>query len=280
MRHQTSVAWDYLSGVLNQAWDFALFASLPVIGLALAPLIDRRLRPVTLLAATTGLTILVVLLSGTGRGELGRVWIFFMPLVLLAGAGSLQRMRLSERRLMIAAQVVWLLALTATFDPINSRLPGPPAYASVAAPAMDAPLVPAAATFGDRLRLVGYQAEYDRTAGALNVALHWQALRTMSRPYYFSAILVAPDGSTQPPHDWQPFAARYPTTCWANAPATDAIIDRVALPLAPGAVAGDWWLSLSVFDMENGQRGATLPVSLAGGGQDTQVGLGPLKAGP
>jgi hypothetical protein len=280
MQHQTSVEWGYLSGVLRQAWDFALFAGLPVIGLALAPLVDRRLRPVTSLAAATGLTILAVLFSGTGRGELGRVWIFFMPLVLLAGAGSLQRMRRSERRLLVAAQVILVLALTATFDPVNTRLPAPPVYASVATPALNAPLVPAAATFGGMLRLVGYQAEYDRTGSALNVALHWQALRPMKRPYYFSAILVAPDGRARQAHDWQPFAERFPTTCWASTPAAETIVDRVTLPLAPEALAGDWWLSLSVFDIEQGQRAATLPVSLFGGGQDTQVGLGPLTVTP
>jgi hypothetical protein len=104
--------------------------------------------------------------------------------------------------------------------------------------------------------------------------LHWEALRRNDRPYYFSAVLVGPDGRALPGVVWQPLATRYPTTCWSPG---QSVIDRIELPLGNEPPPGEWWLSLSAFGMAGEQPTANLPVTLPGGARDTQVGLGPLR---
>jgi hypothetical protein len=90
---------DYAAWLLFNPLDFALFTGLPVAvtGLLLLP---GALRGVTATATTdpitrfrlatlTGLTGLLVL--GVTRGEVGRIWIPLMPLVLVASLGGPSR---------------------------------------------------------------------------------------------------------------------------------------------------------------------------------------------
>ena len=130
--------------------------------------------------------------------------------------------------------------------------------------------------FGGTLRLAGYQARYQPENG-LAVALHWQVLAPMDRPYYFSAVLVAPDARVLPGAHWQPFEGAYPTTCWKQAYSDrDTVVDQIELPLGHGPARGNWWLSLRVFAMDHDQPLPPLAVSLPDGSSDTQAGLGPL----
>ena len=56
------------------------------------------------------------------------------------------------------------------------------------------------------------------------------------------------------------------------------LIDRISLPLGENGKVGEYWLSLSVFHISPEGEMTRLPVTLPDGGQDTQVGLGPLEA--
>jgi len=140
---------------------------------------------------------------------------------------------------------------------------------------LDQPVAPADARFGDVLRLTGFQAEVLQGTETLTVVLEWEALQEMGEPYYFSAVLVGPDGRVLPGIDWQPFGKRFPTTCWT--PRLGAIADRIELPLGADPPAGDWWLSLTVFALDRDGQPALLPVTLPDGTRDRQAGIGPLR---
>jgi hypothetical protein len=104
--------------------------------------------------------------------------------------------------------------------------------------------------------------------------LTWQARQSVDIPYYFSALLVRPDG--QPVFkavNWQPHETRYPVTCWRPGA---LVVDTVALPFDSVPTPGAWWISLSAFDVRTGTR---LPVVSANGSSDTQIGIGPISIG-
>jgi hypothetical protein len=264
---------SYLGGMGLNVWDFLLFAGLPICALALASAFSKRLPGVSCLATALGGTLLVLLLSGTARGEVARAWVFFTPFVVLLGATVFRQLRPGLRRSLLAGQVLILVAFAATFTPRHEQARPLPAYAQVAPPPMQAPEVALDATFDDALHLSGYQSEYRPATRTLALALKWQALRRTDMPYYFSAVLVAPDGHPLPGVVWQPFGDRYPTSCWQpNQP----LVDQVELPLSPDAAAGEWWLSLRAFGIVAEQPLPPVTVSLPDGTADTQLGLGPF----
>ena len=274
------MARAYLAGVGLHLWDFVLFTGVPLVMLALLALADRprrgaRPNAVQVLAASLGLTLLALLLSGTAQGEVGRVWLFFMPFIALLAACGLARLNRLAGAAFLIAQGAWLLALVATTAPVDTWLGPRPLYSEVAGQPLAQPVAQADAQFGDELRLTGFQAEVMGETTALVVVLQWEALRQMAAPYYFSAVLVGPDGRVLPGVNWQPFNKRFPTTCWT--PQLGTITDRIELPLGADPPAGDWWLSLTVFSLAQDGQPALLPVTLQDGAHDQQVGIGPLR---
>jgi len=276
MRFHLEMHRSYLSSLGLHVWDFAIYSGLAVSGLAAACVVVARSPAVLRLALAFGLTMLVLLVSGSAQGEVGRVWIFFIPIVLLLAAASIRQLTPWQRSLMLGAQILWLVVLTASHKPVDTWLAPAPVYAEVARPPLNGSLIPANAIFGNELRLTGFQSEYHPDRRVLSVALHWQTLRQMAVPYYFSAVPVAPDGRALPGMHGQPFGKQYPATCWRPGSSALEVVDQIELPLGDAVTPGNWWLSLSVFTIAGDRSQPSLPVHLADGSQDQQFGLGPL----
>jgi hypothetical protein len=71
--------------------DFAVFVGIPVAVLAVVAvtlsaraLLRGQARPLDRMRVTAGTLFLLLVLSGTTRGEVGRIWIPLMPLALVA----------------------------------------------------------------------------------------------------------------------------------------------------------------------------------------------------
>lgn len=260
----------YLPWLWLHAWEWALFSGPPLVALWLLAAARRGSRPRTrgtVLALALTLTLAVLVLSGTARGETGRVWLFFAPFALIAAAealGAPGRDRAGWAAI-TAAQAVLLVVLAATLDVIDTDFtppPDPPAAAAVERAADVA--------FGP-LRLVGWDAAADGDAIALTLA--WEPRAQVTTPYWFSALLVRPDGAPlAEAHVWQPFETRYPATCWAPG---HTITETVMLPLPDDAPGGEWWVSLAVL-AEDGAAYTRLAAIAPGGEPDAQAGLGPI----
>jgi hypothetical protein len=256
----------YLPWVWLHFWDWVLWAGLPLALLWLAGLTAgwRRTGRPPVLALTLALTIALLIVSNFARGETGRVWILFAPMLLIAAADGLVRLN-GRWRLLLVAQAGWMLAVAATLDAVHTGLTPPPA-----APAAQAYDQPSGAEFDGRFRLDGWTAQADRAG--IDLALTWTPLVRTERPYWFSALAVDAAGApVGPALDWQPFATRYPTTCWEPGA---ALTDHVRLPLPPDA-QGPFWISLSAFGDDAGQQ--RLPVTGPDGTIDMQIGLGPVE---
>lgn len=258
----------YLPWLWLHSWEWALLTGLPLIALWLVWALRRKPDNGGVLALALLLTMLVLVISGTARGETGRVWLFFAPFVLISAAASLNRERAARGWLLISTgQAALLVAVAGTWLLINAPDMNPP-------PQTPGPVTvahAAQATFGEDFRLVGWEAQ--AADDHLTLHLNWQPLRQMTTPYWFAALLVAPDGSL--PQDttvWQALDTRYPTTCWQPG---EIVGEVVRLPLPDQPMPGEWWISLAAFADES-QLEQRLAVSLPEGTTDDQIGLGPV----
>ncbi len=263
----------YLPWLWLHLWEWALMTGIPLIVLWLLSIRQRHDRGFILSMALL-LTMILLLLSGTARGETGRVWLFFAPFVLIAAAGSLgsagESPGAAGRSWLVVSvgQAALMIALAATWDVINAPDMSPPPES----PPVWAASRQANASFNNSFRLTGWDAEVN--GNTIQLHLDWQGMAQMTIPYWFSALLVRPDGA--PVADsvvWQPDETRYPTTCWKPG---ETVGDTIVLPLPPSATAGDWWVSLAAFADVNKPE-ERLSVTAADGTSDTQVGLGPIR---
>jgi len=256
------------------SWDFILFLGLPAFALFLLAFFQRTAQPVRQLALALALTLSLVVLSGTARGETGRIWSLFMPVALVGTAVIIASLARRYQVAFTAGQMAWLVGLFIIIPAVGSDLTPPPVYTAVAFPPSAIPLVPFAVDFGDVLHLQSYSAQYDAQTRQIMLDLYWEARRQMDIPYFFSGVLVAPDGQVLTAVDWQPFAYQFPTTCWYGLPAP--IVDRIVLSAGDDPPMGDWWLSLRVFALNENGLPVPLPVIQADGSAGDQVGLGPI----
>ena len=253
------------------AWEWALLGGLPIVLLGLAALARWRPGRDVLPLATFGALILL-LLSGTARGETGRVWLFLIPFALLSAGqwiagldGAAAQVR--AWRGLWAAQIALLLALAGTWAvmgaPDLTPHPDPP------------PLIPAEtpqdARFDPGFRLVGWSAQAE--PGAIALHLNWRSERQMTTAYYFAALPVGPGGAPGEAAVWQPQDTRYPVTCWRPG---ETLTDTVRVPLPDSAAPGDWYVSVQAFADVNRPLD-TVAVTLPDGSRDRQIGLGPVR---
>jgi hypothetical protein len=279
MKVHTGMQSAYLPWLGLHTWDFVLYAGVPIIALALIEAFSVRAEGPRRLSLALGLTLGALILSGIGRGETGRVWMFLMPMVVLLAGLQLAELPVLQRALLLGAQVTWLLILSLVIRPISTPdVVPPPTYQALGATSLESPIVTVDADFGTEMHLLGYQARYHPALHSLDVVLHWQARQPMATPYYFSLVPVDPGGNALPGQVWQPFATRYPTTCWWPDNGGDGqVVERVSLALPAGSRPGNWWLSLSAFAYSESRQSQPLATRLPNGQLDHQVGLGPIS---
>lgn len=255
-------------------WDFIIFFGPPAFALFLLTLFGRPATPAHHLALALSLTLFIVVLSGTARGETGRIWSLFMPVALVGTAVALHHIPSRYQIAFSASQATWLITLYAVLITIGSGYESPPDFTSIAFAPGSTPPVPVSADFGDSLRLQAFSARYEAETEHIILDLYWEARRQMAIPYFFAATLVAPDGRVQPSVNWQPFDYQFPTTCWHSV--SPPLMDRISLPVGAQPVSGEWWISLAAFALAADNQPLRLPVVQMDGSVDDQVGLGPV----
>lgn len=262
----------YLPWVIFHFWEWAFFTGIPLILLWLwaswKQLRDIRNRG-SIVALSIVLTLLVLVISGTARGETGRVWLFFSPFVLIGVVELFQYLDLQSNRvgwLITWAQAIFMLAVCITIPAVDVLdFKAPPDAPDIITNTRQIDV-----GFGEELRLVGWDGEI--VDNDLLLTLTWQTRHQILRPYWFAALLVDPEGNPSGEAKvWQPFETRYPTTCWQP---NTFLSDQIRLPLPDEPLNGDWWISLAILpDDENPNN--RLVVTLPDGSQDIQLGLGP-----
>ncbi len=258
----------YFPWLLQHPLDMAEFVGVPLMALAAwrALRVRRgRLRAGDVLALSAFGTLLALTLSGTARGETGRVWLFFAPLWVLLAADVLVTLRRAERTALVAAQALTLLVMAAFLRANFTAYTTPPRVPA----AERAPTFPVHATFArgaDRLTLVGLDTE--PTPEAVTLRFYWRAEGPVRGPYALTLLSVGPNGDTGERVTWNPRGWNYPPSCWRP---QKTFVDEVRVPVSG---AGDWLFSLAVVEAFSGEP---MTVSLADGTRSDQVGIGPVR---
>lgn len=106
---------SYATWLLANPYDFALFCGPAVALLGAVGLVSRR-GPVALRRGLWGGAALFALLwlSGSVRGEVGRIWLFAMPFVALAAAAAIGSRKSPAPTLIVAAQALTTIAFAAS----------------------------------------------------------------------------------------------------------------------------------------------------------------------
>lgn len=220
--------------------------------------------PLTLLISVLGLT-----LSGTARGEVGRLMLVIMPLVVITASQALSA---REKRFVInthaisLAHGVQLIAMVGVLRVIGTELapaPNPP-FMTEPPPMQHV----TQADFAGSAELIGYDAGLASSGDALELTLYWRSTHRFDHAYFVGAIVLGPDGALLGVLDWLPADGAYPTSCWRPG---EVVLDQIEIPL-DAVPAGDYWVSISLFDFTTRQP---LPV-ITDGREDTQIGIGPI----
>jgi hypothetical protein len=125
------------------------------------------------------------------------------------------------------------------------RVDGP---AAVAPPAQ-----PAGQTFGDAIRLAGYDLAPDalKPGGVAEIALHWQPITRLGVDYTSFVHLISATGDKIAQSDHRPGGAFYPTSLWKPG---ETLIDRHTLALPADLGPGPYAIIVGLYDSEAGMK--------------------------
>jgi hypothetical protein len=268
---QTSLAEHYALATSQRSYghffvynlvDLILFAGVTAVaGLALGLLDKRANLTARQLAASLAVFILLLNLSGSTRGEVGRIWLFFTPLVALLGGGFLgdwlehgTQINADKRRffassvgatICFATQLGMAVAIGLSWQPVEAvivraerPLPLPPL----------AQLTPLHVPFDGPIVLEGYAV--NQTVDSLEISYQWRAMGATLRPYAVFNHLLDESGQLVAQADGWPVNGQWPPTCWRSG---DLIVDPYRLDLA-GLPPGQYRLVMGLYDAATDQR--------------------------
>ncbi len=270
--------YDYF---MFTGWPLVVVAALSVIAVLRTYFRHKRLDNAGVLLISVFVTLITLDLSGTLRGETGRLLVFFTPF-FLCGAGWIAESSSLEGN----THAVWLLTVAQVFVVgvmlsslhvmglvWNTPSPIAPPLQNAESPLQS---IPSGATFDHALRLIGFSGVIQSVMDArpisptLDLWLEWQATGRVNYPYWLSLLPVAPDGTVGQSTLHQPFENRFPTTCWA--PSTGVIREHVKIIVPASFKDGAYWVSLALMDRSGNRTEVLMP----DGSRDDQTGLGPF----
>jgi hypothetical protein len=263
--------------LLGNPIDFLVFLGFP-IGLLLIYNLARRTpfpRPLLPLAGATLGALILLWLSGIVRGEVGRLWMYFGPLLVLmavgwwegddSSAGSLpdglvtrHPPRVTFYVVLLSLMAVQLLIMNTRWLVNDSFLDEPPERAAV----MNPPSMSftTSAEFADQIALRGYEAR--STAAVVEINLLWQALAQPPHAYTVFAHVLDAGGRPVGQQDNMPVRDQLPTSCWLPG---EYVSDPYSISLAAGT-RGPLTVEIGLY---RGDSGARLPRSDAQGDRVT-----------
>jgi hypothetical protein len=256
----------YGTWLLGNPIDFVVFLGFPIAILLIYNLVRRTPFPWSLLpiAIATAGTLVMLWLSGIVRGEVGRLWMYFGPLLVLIAVGWSERAdslfiaprssHITFYALLLALVAAQLLIMNTRWLVNDSFLDEPPERSVV----MDPQPVSfaASAEFADQIALHGYDVR--STAAGVDLNLYWQALAQPPHAYTIFIHVADAEGHLVGQQDNMPVHDQLPTSCWLPG---EYVSDPHSVPLAAGA-RGPFKVEVGLY---RGESGARLPRSDAQG---------------
>ncbi len=104
-------------------------------------------------------------------------------------------------------------------------------------------------TFGDKIRLLGYELEESSTTPGnyFRLLLYWDALGEMTESYTFFVHLVDDSGQTWAQTDGLPMNGMYPTWAWLSG---EIVEDEHLIPLEATVPPGRYHLAIGIYELD------------------------------
>ena len=245
-------------------FDFFLFLGIPLV-IATIMMIFRqfsrrsgaaRYVPQTIPFWAFTFTILALNLSGISKGEVARLWMFLVPLAILAILPVVAEWTRRQVAVAIAVLIFQLIFMGYYIRTIGST--NYPYY--VPRPvetAVPAGVEQTAVDFSGEeiMTLTGYDLapSAPEPGDVLELTLFWQAAAPLQHSYTVFVHLVDPiSGEIVAQHDSLPREGALPTTCWQPG---EAVGDDHPLMLDPALPPGDYLLQMGVYRLDLLQAG-------------------------
>ena len=250
-RYEWWVVWNLIDLLLFSGWPLAL-GFLGSILLAFRYWRSGRIEAVDVLAIVLGVLILLLNFSGSARGEVGRLWLFFMPLLAFPSAHFWKNALPGKRNavLLVALQLLMVLCLGWAWRPVRAVIvvaEAPPMSQTLPQTELNESFA------GEPLKLVGLSLSSTTVSPGekLELSLFWQAGGPASRPYTVFNHLLDESGQLVAQQDNWPVAGKWPPTCWRE---NETIVDDYLLLIPAGIEPGIYHLSSGLYDATNGLR--------------------------
>ncbi len=251
MRAHLALQRDYWPFVVWHAWDVFTFVGLPLSAIAL--LLTWRRAP----ALTTAwvITLAAQCVLHVARGETGRVWMYFAPIIV-----GLAAWWLSARSHRAVLAVVALLSVQSFVHVALLRVIS---YGvdPLAAPAPKLPpdMTPVEVRFEPEgaVRLLGFRlSRSDFAPGESGVLeLFWrydgESPLPLARKVFVHVAPALEDESRIASHDSHPANWTLPTSCWLPG---QVIHDPHPFTVDPSAPPGAYWVLIGLYDERTGER--------------------------
>lgn len=251
MRVHLALQRDYWPFVVWHAWDILTFAGVPLSAIAL--LLAWRRAPA--LALAWSLTLAAQCVLHVARGETGRVWMYFAPLIV-----GLSGIWLATRRRGVVLGVLALL-VAQSFTHI--------ALLRVIGYGVDPVTVPSAELPADltateirferegEIRLLGYRLSRTTFAPGESgvIELFWQhqgeSMLSVARKVFIHVSDALEDEYRIVNQDGRPANWTLPTTCWLPG---QVVYDPHPFTVDPQARPGEYWVLIGLYDEHTGER--------------------------
>jgi len=249
----------YVLRLIYNPYDFVLFLGYGLGLLWLAAVwqtvtdrtsLDERLTsPRRSLVLAFTLTMSLLTLSGVSRAEVGRVWVFLMPLAVLAAFTVEHGPAHSIRHWIMTAALlgVQLLVMQSVLVLDDAIMPSPRERLRLHQTSLPPTAKPMRSHLGQTIDLAGFEVNKVRLqpGTTLRLTLYWQAFETPARVYTRFVHVYENKAGLSAQHDSPPREGQYPTTCWQPG---EIVADTVSLTLPPQAAPGIYQVIVGMYD--------------------------------
>ena len=254
----------YVWWLLWNLVDVVVYAGLPVfigyVGGVVVALKNGRsphYRAINNLALSLLIFLLVLNISGSARGEVGRIWLFFLPLLAVVAANFWHKLFPDWKTAvwLIALQLMLTVSLGVAWQPVRAVI------VVAQEPLLDTTRQPETETqiafqeAGIRpatLTLDGYTIRQQNETIAVD--LFWHGDKGAKRPFTVFVHLLDSNGQLVAQQDNWPVNGQWPPTCWQ--PQTP-VIDSYQLTIPPTTPPGTFTLIVGFYDADTKERLST-----------------------
>ena len=257
---------NYWTWLVLHVYDMLMFAGWPLALLGLWGIwramwrLRRRetLRLNDVLSLSLLLTIIVLDISGITRAESARIWLFFVPLLLLSAVDVVAQFGKWWDTPLFAAQLVTVAVMGSALPVVAFDMNLP-----VEGPRTDLPLIDyrdmnavnarfVSDNFDGEFSLTGYRFVADPSNQTVTLEIQWQGQQRTERPYIFELIAYATnptDGDiVSAPLQWYPQNGNYLTTCWQ---AGDVVHDVLVVDVPPVSEPVQWTIEVQAIHLDD-----------------------------